>query len=104
MDIKKQIPEQYAIDAIQEIAERAQRRMLVIIIVLLVLLISCVGVIIWQRDQRARLEDDYETIETYRYEIEQEADDNSRNYFVGRDLNYGSQTESDGHGDEDPNP
>lgn len=103
-------PDQYAIDVFADHAAHTQHILLAIILTLAVLLVACVGVIIWQADARVRtekeyaeqlreMEQEYEAFETYEYEIEQDADNGSNNYLIGRDLIYGSDDESQGQGD-----
>jgi len=107
---EKKHSEQYAIDVLADHAAHTMHILLAIILVLAVLLVACIGVIVWQADARVKaerehaeqlreIEQEYEAFETYEYEIQQEADDGANNYLVGRDLIYGSDTESQSEGD-----
>lgn len=97
------ISEQYAIDIIADHSNHVMHLMLTAILTLCAIVIACVCVIVAQHKTYVALLEEIETTETYKLEVDQDADDNSDNYFVGRDL-YGWQTESDGHSDENPNP
>lgn len=99
----EQKQEQRSLDVLADHFAHTMHLMLAALIVLAVLLVGCVGVIIWQAEQRVELERDIVPFETYEYEIEQEADDDSANYFVGRDF-YGGDAARPGESDEGQNP
>lgn len=100
----EQKQEQRSLDVLADHFAHTMHLMLAALIVLAVLLVGCVGVIIWQAEQRVELEREFETVEEYEYDIEQKADNSSNNVWVGRDYIYGSDTENAGQGDENPNP
>ena len=95
----KIVPEQYAIDVLADHASHTLHIMLAVIIIMAVLLIACIGVIVWQVEKRVAVEHEYESFETYEYDIEQNADNNSNNYLAGRDLIYGGDATGQGEGD-----
>lgn len=113
-DNKKKLPEQYAIDVLADHASRTMHVMLTVILVLCVMLVASVGVVLLQHKQFTEalqrehalyvdLLESIETTETYELDIEQNADDQSSNVWVGRDY-YGSDAKDQSQSDEDPNP
>ena len=108
------IPEQCAIDVVADNSAHTAHIMLSVILVLCVMLVAAIGVILHQHktfaealqqahEQYIELLESIETTETYKLEVDQDADNNSDNYFVGRDL-YGWQTEGNSHSDENQDP
>lgn len=88
--------------------------MLAMVIILALLLLVCMGVIVYQHktfsaalqeehEKYITLLDEIETTETYEFELDQDADDNSANYFIGRDY-YGGESAYPDKGYEDENP
>ena len=108
--------EQYDIDVLADHASHTMHVMLSVIMVLCAMLIVSICVVLYQHRQFTEalqaehaqyidLLESIEETETYEYDIEQDADDNGRNYFVGRDLRlYGDEATSNGQSDQDPNP
>lgn len=107
--------EERSIDVLSDSYVHTTHIFLVVVIVLSLLLLVCMGVVVYQHKTfSAALQEEHEkyiallnkleTTETYEYEIEQEADDNSNNVWVGRDFFYGSNSKDAGEDHEDPNP
>ncbi|MBR2086749.1 MAG: hypothetical protein IJ906_06375 [Oscillospiraceae bacterium] len=97
------LPDDYYVDIIQEMAEKTNRRAHILNIVLACLVLLCILVIVQQHVARVRLEREFETEETYEYDVDQETDDGGDNYFVGRDF-FNGQTKGDRQSDEEQNP
>ena len=102
-DNVKSISEQHALDIVTDAYTHTTHIMLSVIIMLSALLLAAIGVIVWQVEKRVELEREIVPFETYEYDIDQDANDNSTNYFVGRDF-YGSQTARPCESDEGQNP
>lgn len=115
MDETGRRQEERSIDVLSDNFTHTVHIFLVIVIVLSLLLLVCMGVIVYQHktfsaalqeehEKYITLLNELETTETYEYDIEQEADDNSNNVWVGRDFFYGSDAKDAGEDHEDPNP
>lgn len=115
MDDTGRRQEERSIDVLSDNFAHTVHIFLAVVIILALLLLVCMGVIVYQHktfsaalqeehEKYITLLDELETTETYEYDIEQEADDNSNNVWVGRDFFYGSDTESSRQSDEDENP
>lgn len=103
MDDRKQAQEQRALDVMSDHFTHTLHIMLAIIIVIATLLMAAIGVIVYEVEARVELERDIVPFETYEYDIDQEADDDSANYFVGRDY-YGGEAARTRKGDEGQDP
>ena len=97
------ISEQYAIDMIAGRAKRVMHLMLTAILTLCAIVIACVCVIVAQHKTYVALLEEIETTETYEYDVDQRADDNSSNVWVGRDY-FGSDTENARQSNTNQNP
>lgn len=95
----KVIQEQCALDVFADHAAHTMHCLIAVIIVLATIVLACIAVILYQHDRRVALEHEYESYETYEYTIDQDAGDGGENNFVGRDLIYYGEPESDGQGD-----
>lgn len=106
--------EQYDIDIFADHAAHTTHVMLTVILVLCVMLVASVCVVLLQHKQFTEalqeehalyvdLLESLETTETYELDIEQNADNQSSNVWVGRDY-YGGNTKDQSQSDEDPNP
>jgi len=115
MDDTGRRQEERSIDVLSDNFVHTTHVMLAMVIVLALLLLACLGVVVYQHktfsaalqeehEKYIRLLDEIETIETYEYDVEQEADDNGINYFAGRDLNYGGEAARARESDKDENP
>ena len=100
---KGRVTDQHVLDVVTDAYTHTTHIMLSVIIILSALLLAALGVIVWQVEKRVELEREIVPFETYEYDIDQDADDNSTNYFVGRDF-YGSQTARPCESDEGQNP
>lgn len=104
MDDTGRKADQHVLDVVTDAYTHTTHIMLSVIIMLSALLLAAIGVIVWQVEKRVELEREFETYETYEYDIEQDADDNSNNVWIGRDFNYGSTPEDTCKSDEGQNP
>ena len=78
--------EQYYVDIIESLANVTNRRSFVINIILSIALILTVILLVLSENKRIELEREFETVEEYYAEIEQDADGGGSNYVVGGDF------------------
>ena len=83
--------ERYHTEIISALAERTIKRLWIIIILLIILLFGSNAAWIWYESQ-------YETVSVVQ-EVEQEADDNGVNRFIGGDYYGTSESENDSNGE-----
>lgn len=74
MDDTGRKADQHVLDVVTDAYTHTTHIMLSVIIMLSALLLAAIGVIVWQVEKRVELEREFETYETYEYDIEQDAD------------------------------